>query len=292
MPCYHPIPASQERPGQPLRLWPPIGEATLQIPCGKCLGCKTSRATAWSIRAMHEASAYKDNCFLTLTYNDEAVPPNGELDRPALQRFLKRLRKNSKRNSNILTDRTHPIRYLGCGEYGDQTQRPHYHLCLFNCDFADRHKVSKYLDESDTANTLWSENKVPLGATRVGQLTAASATYVAQYTLKKLGVTHCDKDGVVLKPPFLAVSLKPGIGTQWINKYKKDLSHGYIIRDGHKTAIPRTYRKKLHETDKPLAEQVDWKVYEARKPAHQRDDLTAAEVIHTARKRLAEKRTL
>lgn len=289
MPCYHPIPASQDKPGEPIKLHPALGEANLQVPCGTCLGCKTNRATQWGIRAMHEAAFYEHNCFLTLTLNDEAYGRHPELDKQRLSDFLRALRqkRNRDRDPHISSDPALPLRYLACGEYGDQTRRPHYHLCLFNCAFNDQHRVGKRLFESDLLTQLWPE-----GQNRIGELTVASASYVAQYTLKKIGVTHCDADGVILAAPFLAVSLKPALGTRWIEKYKRDMTHGYLVNDGHKAAIPRTYRNKLKEIDKPLSEHVDHQVYQARKPASQRDNLTAAEIIHHRSKQLRENRSL
>ena len=61
------------------------------------------------------------NAYITLTYNDDHLPANGSLQPRDLQLFWKRLRKA----------RTPGIRYYACGEYGDQTARPHYHAIIF-----------------------------------------------------------------------------------------------------------------------------------------------------------------
>ena len=42
---------------------------------------------------MHEASLHDLNCFITLTYKDEFLPPFGSLDYAAPVLFMKRLRK-------------------------------------------------------------------------------------------------------------------------------------------------------------------------------------------------------
>lgn len=84
--------------------------------CGHCLACKIQRSREWSFRLSVEASYWKDASFLTLTYNDENLPPDGSLVKADLQKFFKRLRK----------DLANPIKYYACGEYGDRFKRPHY----------------------------------------------------------------------------------------------------------------------------------------------------------------------
>ena len=49
---------------------------------------------------------HKENCFVTLTYNDDNLPPDLSLDKRAFQLFMKRLRKRVKV----------PIRFFACGE--------------------------------------------------------------------------------------------------------------------------------------------------------------------------------
>ena len=78
------------------------------------------------MRCLHEASLYDNNCFITLTFNDEYVMPS--LDKSIFQKFMKRLRR-------MFPDAR--IRYFMCGEYGDKLSRPHYHACLFGFDFPD-----------------------------------------------------------------------------------------------------------------------------------------------------------
>ena len=60
----------------------------LLVPCGKCLACRISKRREWSVRMLHELSSYDDAVFLTLTYADEFLPPNGSLDKAELQKFL------------------------------------------------------------------------------------------------------------------------------------------------------------------------------------------------------------
>ena len=123
MTCYHPLRAAQLREGEKIRINPPHAETNMQIPCGKCIGCRVARAAQWGNRCMHEASCYDHNRFVTLTYDDAHLPPNGFLDKTHLSKFLKKLRKKFPHNK---------LRFFAAGEYGEQTARPHYHLILFN----------------------------------------------------------------------------------------------------------------------------------------------------------------
>ncbi|WNK12568.1 MAG: replication initiator protein [Microvirus sp.] len=250
MACHFPTPALHDPTAGTITLWPPVGTANEQLPCGSCSGCKTDRALEWSRRAQHEASAWTHNTFLTLTYNEENCPR--ELLPHHLQGFIKRLRQRHHRRDPGLATDIGQLRYLGCGEYGDQNKRPHYHLCLFNCGFHDAYRVAKDLYESPTVAAIWK-----YGSHKIGTLTGASANYVAQYTLKKVGdKSYCDADGVVLQAPFMRASLRPIIGANWIKKYYRDVRNGFLVYDDATPGrIPRAYMTYLEKHYPQLAEE-------------------------------------
>lgn len=287
MACYHPIPAYQDRQGQKPRLWPPVGTANLQLPCGSCLGCRTDLATDWAHRAQLEVTQWEHNSFVTLTYDNAHLPEHGHLRPTDLQKFIKRLRRAKDRQEvGLQTAPTGPIRYLASGEYGDRTQRPHFHLLLFNCDFADKYQTAKNLYESPTLAKYWKK-----GGHKIGHLTGASANYVAQYSLKKLAlpVERHDENGEVYHPPFIRMSCKPPIGEHWTRQFKTDLQHGYLIRDARKKRIPRGIKKQLAKIDPSLAEQA---AQAAQLHTRTRHDLRAAETIHESKNALFHARPL
>ena len=88
-----------------------VGPKWLQVPCGHCIACRIARSREWAVRILHETEFWESSCFVTLTYRDEDLPPNGSLDRYALTNYFKRLRKD-------LGDRK--IKYYACGEYGGE----------------------------------------------------------------------------------------------------------------------------------------------------------------------------
>ena len=65
-------------------------ETEMQVPCGKCIGCKADHALAWSIRCYQESTLHDQNSFITLTYNDENLPE--KLNKEHLRKFIKDLR--------------------------------------------------------------------------------------------------------------------------------------------------------------------------------------------------------
>lgn len=88
---------------------------------------------------------------------------------------MKRLRKYF---SNI------QIRFLACGEYGGQTNRPHYHALLFGIDFLDKTAFSRsragYVNYvSATLAKLW-----PFGHHTINGVSINSCGYVARYVTK------------------------------------------------------------------------------------------------------------
>lgn len=282
MGCYRPIRAAQQEPGGRLRLHTPPSETTLQIGCGRCIGCRTAYAQQWKHRAVHEARLHAHNRFLTLTYDDEHLPPEG-LVPDHLRDFWKRLRVTRDRYPHRFLGGV--VRYLASGEYGERTKRAHYHACLFGLAPTDEKKCGRDLYSSELLQEIWG-----FGNVRIGHFTPATAAYVAGYTVKKLEQgTLCDADGVVVQPPFLRASRRPAIGLTWLNQHYTDLRHGYLVDDGQTKEIPEYYLRKLKDIAPNIRQHIcDLRVNNANEIPKQNaknhpDRLKAAEIIHHAR---------
>ena len=132
MPCYKPINARLYISGktcqQVIAFNSGPGEK-IKVPCRKCIGCRIDYSRDWAVRCVHEAQMYEDNAFITLTYSEQNVPPDGFLEKQHFQKFMKRLRRHFAPKT---------IRFYMCGEYGEEFGRPHYHALLFGIDFADK----------------------------------------------------------------------------------------------------------------------------------------------------------
>lgn len=252
MPCYSPLQAYQSGDGSIVFVERKSRDVvrSLSLPCGQCLGCRLERSRQWAMRCLHESTLHKRNCFVTLTYSDEFLPYRGQLQYPDFQRFMKRLRKSTDSDK---------VRFFMSGEYGEENWRPHYHAILFNCDFADRRywRVSEggfRCDRSERLERLW-----PFGSCEVGSVTFESAAYVARYCVSKrtgFGAdewySRVDKDGAYqLTPEFAHMSLKPGIGRGWLEKFEADVyPHDYVVIRGKETKPPKYYDR-LYSASNP-----------------------------------------
>lgn len=192
---------------------------------------------------------HKRNCFITLTFNNEHLPGDRSVNKRHLQLFFKRLRKKLPGE----------IRYFACGEYGEQKNRPHYHALIFGYDFPDKELFSTRdgipLYTSKLLQTVW-----PFGFSTIGEATFESAAYVARYVMKKRkgdpdqkdknGITNAQHYELVdpvtgevtnLEPEFALMSRRPGIGKDWLVKYKGDTDKDYITVRGQKMSLPKYY---------------------------------------------------
>lgn len=181
----------------------------LAFGCGRCYFCRMKKAKEWTHRIILESTQHGQNAFITLTYSDENLPANSSLDPRQLQLFLKRLRKS-------LPD-SMQIRFFAVGEYGDTTQRPHYHCALFGyppCRSPTIRKGQPCLCGPCVGiRTAWSSNGIPLGHISVGTLEPASAGYIAAYATKSMEQSDADKIYPAGRtPPFSRQSNRPGIG--------------------------------------------------------------------------------
>jgi len=100
----------------------PYRKGNAEFGCGQCMPCRFNRRRLWTARLLLEATQHENKSFITLTYNDKNAPKDHSLDPSHYKNFIKRLRKAIYPKK---------IRYYLVGEYGDHTQRPHYHAALF-----------------------------------------------------------------------------------------------------------------------------------------------------------------
>lgn len=236
------------------------------IACKSCIGCRLHHSREWAIRSTHENQMHEDSTFLTLTYNDDNLPNNQTLLLADMQKFFKRLRDRFKST---------PIRYMYCGEYGDTTNRPHYHILLFGLDFDDKqlHKIlngGHRLYISPTLDKIWGK-----GHTYIGSVTFESAAYVARYIDKKINgpakeahYAVLDEDGVLIdrrKPEYaIASRMKPhkdalggGLGVSFFEQYHTDIyPSDEVVIKGKKMRPPQYYDRLLERLNPELLIQI------------------------------------
>lgn len=244
----------------------------LQLPCGKCVGCKLAYSRSWAVRCTHESQTHEYNSFITLTYNDYYNDRNGRsLTYRDFQLFIKRLRKaldESYSDYAFLSDSDSNLRFYMCGEYGSKTFRPHFHALFFNLEFSDQklHSVRNGFKfyTSETLASFWTDPVTgdSLGHSGVGSVSIESAGYVSRYCVKKaLGdpVVYFDHDtGEFLHPEFTQMSRKPGIAFEWFKKYSKSVypEDKVVMHKGLICKPPRYYDSQLEKVDPALFEAI------------------------------------
>ena len=206
------------------------------VPCGQCCLCREQYAKQWAVRASVENLMHKKSVFLTLTYSDECLPKDRSVHKRDLQLFLKRLRKICFESK---------IRYFACGEYGETTHRPHYHLIVYGISKND--PVFKNMRGRSGECKAW-----PFGRCFVGDVSFQSCKYVAGYVAKKYkgkdALEHYKKLGV--EPEFCLSSRRPGIGGTYFEKYQDVVfKKGYITISGKKYDIPKFFEDKKKQAD-------------------------------------------
>lgn len=293
MTCYHPLKGYRE---------PISGKFTysrsnstgekVTLPCGQCIGCRLERSRQWAMRCVNEAQLYKENSFITLTYDKHHIPLINSLNlkdklietTPTLKPrdftlFMKKFRKKYGK-----------VRYFQCGEYGDKLGRPHHHAILFGKSFPNqylystRNGVNYYRDTE--LEKVWGK-----GMVIIGDVTFESAAYVARYIVKKqLGADdreYLEHYGMK-HPEYVTMSRRPGIGREWYEKYKDDIypKDFVTMRGGIKCKPPKYYDKQFDLTHPDEMAKIKIE-RERRALAHSTENTSARlairEEIHLAR---------
>lgn len=219
---------------------------SVDIPCGKCIGCRLDKSREWANRCSVELSYYKYNYFVTFTYNDDHLPINYYLDEDTgeikesqtlykrdFQLFMKRLRKAY---NEMFPDEQ--IRFYMSGEYGSRSFRPHYHSIMFNLFIPDlkpykQNAQGDWLYTSEWLNSLWTTPKDDvykrssgiLGYVVIGEVDWESIAYVSRYTIDKLnGKLDYVYEKFNIEKEFSLMSRRPGIGKQFYEDHKSEIS--------------------------------------------------------------------
>lgn len=277
MACYHPLCAwsplkFRNENGKRVVLFsmPPLDKLhlyeELRVPCGQCVGCRLDYSRDWATRIMLEAREYEDNYFVTLTYAPEHLPlkavvntETGEYIEGAtlvpdhVKKFMKDLRRHWEYHYHHKG-----IRFYLCGEYGELSGRPHYHICVFNLPLPEGALLPFFLNEMHQQVYLCPEIQAiwKRGNVSVGSLTWDSAAYVARYMLKKVkGSMALQEYAMQAKESeFSRMSRRPGIGLAYYEKNKgKIYDVDEIVLADARVVRPPKYYDRLFDLDSPEA---------------------------------------
>lgn len=206
-------------------------EGSLHLPCGKCSECRSKRASEWALRCAHEIAQNDENCFLTLTYDDENLP-SPLIVKEYFQNFMKKLRKHCKSK----------VKYIVSHEYGSKTGRPHHHAIIFGFNpssqtFLKTAPSGEPLFTSPIIEKLWKH-----GFHSIGTANERTAYYIASYALKSSTTdVVIDSSGEIRTlSDSMDASKRPAIG------------HDYFIKNAEQlvntnTQLPRYYLKLMEK---------------------------------------------
>ena len=202
---------------------------TINVPCGKCVSCLKRRAGHWSFRLAQEAQVSSSASFLTLTYATAPISENGfpTLVKDDFQKFMKKLRKKCP---------LYKLKYYACGEYGTQTNRPHYHAIIFNLPHRIIHKPQLITD-------TWGH-----GHTMITHSNDLTINYVSGYVLKD-NIKQINRHDDRLRE-FSLMSKGMGLSyltPQMINYYKTRELTAIQRENGHFISMPRYYKQKIFD---------------------------------------------
>ncbi|HEY9758910.1 MAG TPA: hypothetical protein V6C97_27320 [Oculatellaceae cyanobacterium] len=235
---------------------PYITAAGLAFGCGHCAPCEIKKREVWVTKLMLEGTQHQEAVFVTLTYDENNVPLTEDgiptLRRNDLVLFHKRLRKAVEPLK---------LRNFNRSEYGETTDRPHYHTLIFNypnclqgsTNTTQMHETGSCCPPCDQIRATWG-----LGNIVVQPFCEQNARYVAKYSTKNLR----QKDNPDLngrEPEKTWGSNKPGLGTEFLDDFASAIMEHHLDELGD---VPKGVRvgKKIHPLGPTLTRKLRVKV--------------------------------
>lgn len=189
---------------------------SFSVPCGKhyCEFCSQKKASILNARLhmefFHQSSLNQQFQFWTLTYTDEELIDNPELNYHHIQKFLMRARRYKKK-----LDGSTKLIYYVVGEYSPSL-RPHWHIIFFNLPLLPNiryHNARAWLGDNypDTLTKLWPHGKVDMGIENKGCI-----NYATKY------ITDASKESHHDLKTYAHYSKIPGIGIPYFKNLCKE----------------------------------------------------------------------
>lgn len=201
-----------------------------QVPCGKCGFCLVNKRMSWMFRIYHEMrNQLYPGWTLTMTYDERHVRRTLKdrvlsLRFKDIQLYIKRLRKAG-----------YYCKYIAVGEYGSETNRPHYHMLIWT------DASQQFLQD----NWKSSRDGSILGRIHFDRITMQSAMYTMKYVIQP-------KQKVSRGIEKTRAQFSKGIGLSYLSTsvyewhtfdYEDPIIFSYI--DGRKVVLPRYYKNKI-----------------------------------------------
>lgn len=175
------------------------------------------------------------------------------LDKSDLQKFFKRLRNAG-----------HKPKYYACGEYGGKSNRPHYHVILFDVDPVAVELAWTYKNNPKDK----TEDPKSLGYCHFGQVSEASIGYTLKYMQKASKVPIHRNDDRLKEFSLMSKGLGLNYITERVKKWHNDNPEQRVFCPLHekKLSMPRYFRDKIFDesTRKKIADY--WAAVETEKP--------------------------
>lgn len=201
----------------------------LPVPCNHCQACRIDRITMWTDRIAFEAlTSPNPSSFLTLTFDEAHMPKNRSANKKVMSDFFKRLRYYSDKD----------FRYFYTSEYGDQTFRLHYHVCMLNYDANDVRNVV------DLSKAWADKNGNRFGIYTFTPLLPARIRYCVEYISFENPKMSAVYKALGLSQPVHSCSKR--IGEDWILAHEKEIreTNGYFS-NGVLRPLPPYFQEKL-----------------------------------------------
>lgn len=241
-----------------------------EIPCRNCIGCRLDYSREWANRGYLESKCHLQNWFVTLTYDENNMVKkdhfedkngitwydeewNGTLQGKDFTAFMKELRQIMKREYN-----EDGIRFMGCGEYGEENQRPHYHLILFGLNLpADTFFEPRIINKETYYRNKIIERAWNKGISNISEASWNNIAYTARYITKKINGKLSDEyyNSKGQDKEFMRSSRMGGIGKPYYDLHKDKIYENDEIIITNKTGTiscrPPKYFDYLYEKENP-----------------------------------------
>lgn len=217
-----------------------LKDKNIEVECGKCLNCINNKKKEKALRLIQEMNNYKFKLFITLTMDEIQATRSKSgltsLDKNMFTLYIKKLQYWEKKyNMKIAKDNSMKMKYISCGEYGEKSERAHYHIVLLTNSFI-HHKIK----------TLWKLGHVEMETVK----DVRAVYYTAGYTDKKIQTYFKNKYKKDLDDREIAfLKVSRGNGKKYIEEKVAEITADkyYIESFNGKNKIPTYYKTKLKE---------------------------------------------